>query len=203
MTSYFCKASQKNNLTEIERCWLIYRWVTENISYDFKSLRDGTRDCTIEGTYSKGKSVCSGYAALYKHFIDNLNIENLKVAGYSKGFSYKFGKTITETETHEWNAVKIEGFWYFVESTWGSGYSPNGGGPDGEFVKCFNDYHFFTPPEEYIRGLEMKFFSTPHDLLKKTRKKHENTRKKHENTDANFLEQSFNTDIPEQGHEGR
>ena len=49
---------------------------------------------------------------------------------------------------HEWNAVQIENEWYFVESTWGAGYSTD----HKHFTKKFTPYYFFTPPEEYVRG---------------------------------------------------
>ena len=146
MKNYFIKNSQK--LSPVEKSWLIFRFVTENISYDFKALKEGHPDCSVEGTYKNGKSVCSGYANLYKYFLENLDVEVSKVAGYSKGFSYKLGKTITETETHEWNVVYIDNGWYFVEPTWGSGYTEG----DNKFIKNFNDYYFFTPPNEYVRG---------------------------------------------------
>ena len=146
LIKYFKKNSKKLSL--VERAWLVYKWITENIEYDFKGVNNENYDISEEATFKRGKSICSGYARLYQRICVNLELKVERIGGYSKGFNYKLTTNIEESEKHEWNAVQIDNEWFFIESTWGAGYSTD----DKIFIKRFNGYFFFTPPNEFIRG---------------------------------------------------
>ena len=146
LIEYFKKNSKKLSL--VERAWLVYKWITLNIEYDFAGVNDYNYDITPEATFKRGKSICSGYAGLYKKIGDNLELTIERIGGFSKGFNFKLGETIEDSEKHEWNAVQIDGDWFFIESTWGAGYSSD----QATFTKKFNPYYFFTPPQEFVRG---------------------------------------------------
>ena len=57
---------------------------------------------TAIGTLFEGYSVCSGYSDTMAIFLSKLGLENVKVI----------------TDTHAWNAVKIDGVWYHIDLTW-------------------------------------------------------------------------------------
>ena len=44
---------------------------------------------------------------------------------------------------HAWNAVKIDGKWQLIDTTWGSGYVS-----DGAYVKQFRETFFLPSPEQ-------------------------------------------------------
>jgi hypothetical protein len=67
------------------------------------------------------------------------------VKGFAKGYGYRVGSDF-EGKNHAWNAVNLDGKWYFLDCTWGAGL-PNA---KGEFVYDFEDYYFLTSPEELV-----------------------------------------------------
>lgn len=146
LIKYFKKNSK--NLSELEKAWLIYKWITLNIDYDFAGVKDKNYDISEEATFSRGKTICSGYSKLYKTFGDNLNLIVEFISGYSKGFNYEISDKFEESESHAWNAVKINGNWFLIETTWGAGYSKD----HKNFIKKFTSYYFFTPPIQFVRG---------------------------------------------------
>ena len=146
LIKYFKKKSKK--LLEVEKSWIIYKWITMNIEYDFKGVNDKNYDISEEATFNRGKSICSGYANLFKKFSDNLDLIVEIIGGYSKGFNYEITDKFEESESHAWNVVKINDDWYFIETTWGAGY----GEDHKKFIKRFTPYYFFTPPIQFVRG---------------------------------------------------
>ena len=142
---FFQKHSKK--LSSVERAWLIYKWITLHIEYDFEGVGNKNYDISPEATFKRGKTICSGYAGLYKKITDNLELTVERIGGYSKGFNFKLTENIEDSEKHEWNAVQIDKEWFFIETTWGAGYSDD----DKIFKKRFTPYFFFTPPIQYVR----------------------------------------------------
>jgi len=122
---------------ELEKAAVLYLWMAENIAYDVKSFLAGiSPDCSAEGTFKKGKSVCSGYARCFKGISEHMDIEVANTMGYAKGYGYKKGSNCRDSN-HEWNIVKIYGEWYIVDSTWGSGCVSN-----RAFLKRFSPFYF-------------------------------------------------------------
>ena len=158
-------------LSLIERAWLIYKWITENIEYDLEGLNAYSYDISEEATIKRGKSNSSGYAKLYKKLSDNLELTTERIEGFSKGYNFNFDETIEnieESEKHDWNAVQIENEWFLIDTTWGSGYIK-----DEKFIKQYNPYYFFTPPQEFVRG-HLPFESKWQLLPKSKRVCHQN-----------------------------
>lgn len=131
---------------DLERVRAIYRWVTENISYDVQGYRTGNYgDLSPEGVLTSGSAVCSGYAVLFAQLANEAGIEVVEISGWAKGISYEVGEPISGQTNHAWNAVQIDGGWYFIESTWGAGYV------DGSrFIRRFEEHYFLTPPEQFV-----------------------------------------------------
>ena len=63
---------------------------------------------TIIGPLLKRKCVCDGFSKLYKLILDELGIENYLI--YGKGFVH----TLSDSEEHAWNLVKIDNDFYHV-----------------------------------------------------------------------------------------
>jgi hypothetical protein len=130
---------------ELELAWAAYVWVTDNIAYDVDSYFRGTSTrYDAEGVFKTGKSVCSGYSALYRELCERLGLDAVEIAGWSKGYGYRDGDRFTQTN-HAWNAVSIGGEWLLVDTTWGAG------SVDGrDFIKDFTAFWFGTAPELFV-----------------------------------------------------
>ena len=132
--------------TDAEKAKVIWDWITDNISYDVESYFAGTTGATsAEDTLANGSSVCAGYANLYKALADKLGLQSEVVNGYAKGYSYTEGYVFPDTN-HAWNAVRIDGTWHLLDSTWGAGYVDNA----HNFVKRLDTGWYLTDPEHFI-----------------------------------------------------
>ncbi len=92
---------------EISRAWLVFVWITKNIAYDVDGYRShdyGADDA--ESVLRTGKSVCSGYAALFQSLSRALGLNAITISGYSKGFGYCVGDGWQKPD-HAWNAIEI------------------------------------------------------------------------------------------------
>ncbi len=125
----------------------IYRWITANIDYDADGLRSG-RYCDLPpGRVLQGRqAVCSGYAGLFCAMANAAGLEAVRIRGYSRGYEYVPGKSNISKPNHAWNAVKIDGRWMLLDTTWGAGYLDGG----LNFVRAYEEHYFLTPPEEFI-----------------------------------------------------
>lgn len=134
--------------SEREKARSIFRWIAENISYDSDRIRNeqwkSGRNLTAEEVLIKRKAICGGYANLYHSLALLAGLECMKISGKAKGFLFSKG---SDTLSHAWNAVKIDGKWRLLDSTWGAGYIEV---KSGGFKKEFQPYYFLTPSEKLI-----------------------------------------------------
>ena len=133
-------------MDDVEKTRAIYRWITDNITYDVLAFLTGRYgDQSAEGVLATRKGVCAGYANLFQALGEAMSLDVEVVGGWAKGYSFDLADLNEETN-HAWNAVRIENGWYLVESTWGSGYIDE----NQRFTKRFTGYYFLTPPEQLI-----------------------------------------------------
>jgi len=129
-----------------EKVRAIYRWMTHNIAYDDQGFFSGhTGDLSPDGVLKSRRAVCDGYAGLFKLLGQAAGLEVENISGYSKGYSYSVEGT--DSINHAWNAVKIDGQWQLIDTTWGAGYLDE---KAKRFVRQFQDHYFLTPPEQFI-----------------------------------------------------
>ena len=136
--------------TELEKARAIYRWVTHNIAYDaaaFFSRRFRNARATPQSVLKSRKGVCDGYSRIYAGLAKAAGLQVERVAGYAKGFGYELGDDIPKDSNHAWNAVKVDGRWILVDSTWGAGAVS---GKSRSFVRAFQPHYFRTDPNEMI-----------------------------------------------------
>lgn len=112
----------------------IFKWVTENIRYDFKyynkynykgkepktyKCRD-SEDCEakkiaweikyIDKVLRKKKAVCQGYSMLFKKMCDIARLRSEVIAGYTRTEYYQVGTS--GSLDHAWNSIWIECFYH-------------------------------------------------------------------------------------------
>ena len=135
---------KENNLIQEEIAFLSFCWMAENVTYAHEEKHNGIKvDCSVEGMYKNGKSVCSGFSRLYNYLTTNLGIETENISGYAKGSGYVPGESYHSN--HDWNAIKLRNKWYLLDITWGEGHSIH-----NKYVKEFNPFYFCTPPKYFI-----------------------------------------------------
>ena len=132
------------DLSQKEKAYLIFVWISYNITYDDKGLKNRTVDRTAEGSYLKGTTVCGGYAKLFEHIGKALGLNIEYISGYSKGADYD-PEHFNSENTHAWNIVILEGKKFLVDCTWGAG-TVN----DGVYKQNFEPFYFLTPPDIFL-----------------------------------------------------
>ena len=135
----------------------IFKWITENIAWDYRFMNKGDElnkpECTSdincgpmlrlwENNYLKKilrtkKAIAYGYAKLFKRLCDLSYVQSLVVGGYARTKPYQIGNRMSEN--HFWNAVALDGIWYFCDPTWAAGYCPED--EEGLLLKYVRSYH--------------------------------------------------------------
>ncbi|MFA6372069.1 MAG: transglutaminase domain-containing protein [Methanothrix sp.] len=143
LAAYLIKPAKNDR----EKARAIFRWITENIDYDLEAYFTGNIGSTNYTDVLKSRrSVCIGYSDLFSSLAQEAGLEVVKIRGYGKGYSYRPGESFTGPFNHAWNAVRINGSWYLMDSTWGAGFVSG----DGKYVRLFDDHFFMTKPSQFI-----------------------------------------------------
>ncbi len=104
-----------SDYTDVEKERLIHDAVLSQISYDHSAVGQPlsrvnySRVYDIFGALVNGKAVCEGYSRLFQYLCYQAGINSTIVNGTSEG------------QAHAWNAVKLEGDWYHIDTTWDDG----------------------------------------------------------------------------------
>ena len=83
------------------------------------SDNDIISESTVEGVFVEKKAKCSGYARAFKLLLEKAGIESVLIHGTATDYD---GKSVK----HMWNAVEIDGSWYFTDITWDDPVSDDG-----------------------------------------------------------------------------
>jgi len=186
-------ADLTNTFTEpVLKARAIFRWITENITYDYKyfnkyyiggkdpksfSCQGDSVGCSIKknawindiinNTLSDKKGVCQGYSLLFKKMCNIVGIEAEFVPGYVRTDPYQIGTP--GSLSHAWNTVKLNGVSYLLDVTWAAGGCRNDeNGKLISFEKHYKDYYWLTPADEFARNhfpLDAKWVLLPNYTL--------------------------------------
>ncbi|HPE63101.1 MAG TPA: transglutaminase domain-containing protein [Methanothrix sp.] len=130
-----------------ERARAIYRWITANVEYDVgASVSAAYRGRPLEEVLDGRKGVCSDYSRLFERLCELSGLEAVVIRGFGKGYGYTVGSKIPNSSNHAWNAVRINGEWRLIDSTWGAGHLD----PAVGFFREFEEFYFLTPPEDLV-----------------------------------------------------
>lgn len=143
------KALTEGLTTDLEKIYVIYKWVTNNIEYDTVSFATGNfRGIGNANTViQRRKAICDGYSELVMRLGLQAGLNVKKISGYAKGFGYQIGAPLN-IPNHAWNSVQIDGKWYLLDATWDSGGVSS---DTKQFFKNTGDYVFFlTNPQIFI-----------------------------------------------------
>ncbi len=143
------KYIEANAASNLEKARGAFCWIANHVSYDIRKYsHDKPSNFEPQKVFRKRKAVCAGYSNLYMDMCKQMQLPCEMVSGYSKGFAYKKGQVLNESD-HVWNAVKVDTAWRLIDVTWGAGYIKK-----IAFLKVFkkkyNDKYFNTKPEEFL-----------------------------------------------------
>lgn len=153
-------------LTEEEKFRAIYKWVCNNIWFDYELFRINRekRDkfdtpeelqawnkkltpLVFQHLILEKKTVCTGYAWLVQQLAKHAGISCMIVDGYGRNATVNIRKS--GKPNHSWNAVKLNNKWYLCDPTWASGAYD----ADREvFVKKYDDLYFLADPKVFVRN---------------------------------------------------
>ncbi len=125
----------------------IHDWVALTIQYDAASFFSGNLpDQSWQAVLRSGKGVCEGYANVLDQMLRISGFPTSKVSGYARGVgSNSLAPEDPRKSNHAWNMVKIQNYWYLLDSTWDSGYM------DGKVAqRAYSTAYFLIKPEWII-----------------------------------------------------
>lgn len=131
--------------TDTEKLRAIYRWIADRIEYDVEAFLAGRLSKMNAGeVLAKRSSVCDGFATLFTELSTEAGLEVKTIPGFAKGYVGQ-GTQHFDKPNHMWNAVKLDGEWRLIDSTWGAGYVEQ-----GRYKKALSEAFFLAPPEQLV-----------------------------------------------------
>ena len=112
-------------LNEYERILMVYEYIINNTEFLVGAQEEANREQpteadlrtqTIVSVFVDNMSVCAGYSRATQYLLNRLGVFCTYVTG------------IAREENHAWNLVRVEGDYYFLDTTWGDSMSMNTGG---------------------------------------------------------------------------
>lgn len=100
------------NASDYDKALWAYNYVVNHVTYYFID-DDNYTEFSAYGALHDGLAVCQGYALLYYTLATELGLTCRIVSGEADN-----GR---EKANHAWNVLKLEGKWYYVDTTWGDG----------------------------------------------------------------------------------
>lgn len=134
----------KNYEDKTDKVRAIYDWIAYNISYDFKTARNGGAEKnTATDVLLSRKATGAGYANLFQDMCSAAGIRCLTADGFVKFSTEEIGNSKAEIN-HSWAVVQLgqsPEAWYYADPCFGSGYTD---ADFKSFTKAFNPDYFFA-----------------------------------------------------------
>ena len=128
------------SLNDAESAYLVYKWIEQNIKYDYEGEKNGNSSTALATVYKTGKGGAIGITGLFKTMCDRLKIKSDTILGLTKAFSNGI-KIITKE--YSWNYILIDNQYYLIDVVKSINLGNN--------YKRDRDFYFGMDPEASIR----------------------------------------------------
>lgn len=123
---------------EMEKMKAINLWIATNVTYNHASNSYTQKNDAVT-TLQKKTAICMGYANLFAALTRAAGLETKVMTGKAVSNGKKY--------YHQWNEVKVDGKWYFVDTTWNASTRS---GPEA-FISLASQY-----PKSHYSAKEVK-----------------------------------------------
>lgn len=96
------KSLKKSGMTDVEKVLAVNNYIVTHADY---TLNTSTSPHHVYTLLKEGKGVCQAYALLAYRLLTEMGIATRYVVGVANG------------DNHAWNLVKVDGVWYFLDTT--------------------------------------------------------------------------------------
>ena len=99
-----------NSMSDVDKIKAVHDYLVKNTTYDYGYYSKSDYHDHLENILVEHRAVCQGYAVAFYVFMKELGIPCSILTGVANNGG--------GMEKHAWNAVKLDGSWYFVDVTW-------------------------------------------------------------------------------------
>lgn len=136
----------KPGMTETEKIRTVHNWIVCNTTYNDNYYDRGDSFNHVSNLLNNKTGVCQGYSVTFYIFMKQMGIPCTLVMGK------------TDKVSHAWNAVKLDGNWYYIDVTWddpvvnGTSNYPGGDNISYEYLLCTYNHISMTHTEDNYIG---------------------------------------------------
>ena len=136
----------KPGMTETEKIRTVHNWIVCNTTYNDNYYDRGDSFNHVSNLLNNKTGVCQGYSVTFYIFMKQMGIPCTLVMGK------------TDNVSHAWNAVKLDGNWYYIDVTWddpvvnGTSNYPGGDNISYEYLVCTYNHISMTHTEDNYIG---------------------------------------------------
>ena len=154
---------------DIDKVKKVYDYLGKNVYYDHEGYQDeldqiesGAENIEWVPTHSAyvalttNKSLCQGYALSMYRILKEVNVD----VRFIRGVGYKDDSP--EHAIHDYNIVKIDGKWYYIDANWGAMFKEKSGGNSEDI-----DYSWFLKSKQdfVYHEVDTNDFTADHEIF--------------------------------------
>ncbi|MBJ8326255.1 transglutaminase domain-containing protein [Streptococcus pacificus] len=131
------------NGSDYDKVKYLYEYVITNTEYN----EQASNNQDIRSVFLTQSSVCMGYSLSFEYLADKAGIESFLAVGKFTNSTLQSDMESSGFDFHAWNGVKINGNYYWVDTTWGDTAMDH---PEIKFSENPIDYSYLCVTDDVI-----------------------------------------------------